>query len=251
MKRSLWLVVLIAGYASVAVGQTQPAKTNGNSTESTASTAVAITAESTPADLAKAAFLSMGGEKFRSVQNMVLRGSVNLFQPNSIQSIPGGFSIVTAAEKLRMEIDARPMVVFKQIYNGQQSYSSLPGVELPLPTRFGWGVLIKYDQPGYKVTAIAADKKKQRAFRIEDPDGYTTDFYIDMTSGRVVSFLHYSGAYTFGTEIKKFKEVEGVLVPFNFSQRFEMPQGAFFGEFSVKEAKLNQTLGDDAFAIPN
>jgi len=67
----------------------------------------------------------------------------------------------------------------------------------------------------------------------------------------VVSFLLKYSGYTFGTEIKKFKEVDGVLVPFNFSQRFEMPQGAFFAEYSVKEAKLNQTLGDDAFAIPN
>jgi hypothetical protein len=40
-------------------------------------------------------------------------------------------------------------------------------------------------------------------------------------------------------------------VPWSFSQRFEMPQGAFFAEFSVKDVKLNQTLGDDAFAMPN
>jgi hypothetical protein len=250
MKRSVWLFVLIIVSTSFAVGQTQPAKSEGNSSTATAAAAVAITAESTPTDLARAALMAMGGEKFRNVQNMVLRGSVNLFQPNSIQSIPGGFSIVTAGEKLRMEIDARPLVVFKQIYNGQQSYSSMPGVEVPPLTRFGWGVLIKYDQPGYKVTAIA-DKKKQRGFRIVDPDGYTTDFYIDPTNGRVMSFLLYYGGYTFGTDNKKFKEVDGVLVPFNFSQRFEMPQGAFFAEYSVKEAKLNQTLGDDAFAIPN
>src|SRR5262245_2922364 len=251
MKRSVLSFSLMIVSASFAFGQTQPGKTNGGSTDSAAPPAVAITAESTPADLAKAAFLSMGGEKFRSVQNMILRGSVNLFQPNSVQSIPGGFSIVTAGEKLRMEIDARPIVVFKQIYNGQQSYSSLPGVEMPPQTRFGWGVLIKYDQPGYKVTTIAADKKKQRGFRIEDPEGYTTDFYIDAATGRVLSFLLYYNGNTLGTEIKKFKEVEGVLVPFNFSQRFEMPQGAFFAEFSVKEAKLNQTLGEDAFVIPN
>jgi hypothetical protein len=29
-----------------------------------------------------------------------------------------------------------------------------------------------------------------------------------------------------------------------------MPQGPFFAEYTVKEVKLNQTLGDDAFAIP-
>ena len=99
--------------------------------------------------------------------------------------------------------------------------------------------------PGYKVTAIA-DKKKQRGFRIEDPEGYTTDFYIDPTNGRVMSFLMYYQGYTFGTENNKFKEIEGVLVPFSFSQRFEMSQGAFFAEYSVKEVKLNQTLAEDA-----
>lgn len=251
MKRSLWLFLLVVGSASFAVGQGQPARNGGSSSDASATTpAVAITAESSPTDLAKAALTAMGGDKFRNVQNMLLRGSVNLYAPNSIQSVPGGFSIVTAGDKLRMEIDARPMVVFKQIYNGQQTYSSMPGVELPPPTRFGWGVLVKYDQPGYKVTAIP-DKKKQRGFRIEDPEGYVTDFYIDPANGRVMSFLLSYNNYTFGTENKKFKEVDGVLVPFNFSQRFEMPQGAFFAEYSVKEAKLNQTLGDDAFAMPN
>lgn len=249
MKRSLCLFLLIVGSASFVVGQTQPAKNGGTSSDTSAPPAVAITAESSPTDLAKAALAAMGGDKFRNVQNMVLRGSVNLYQPNSIQSIPGGFSIVTAGDKLRMEIDARPIIVFKQISNGQQTYSSMPGVEVP-PTKFGWGALIKYDQPGYKVSAIA-DKKKQRGFRIVDPDGFATDFYIDPTNGRVMSFLLNYNGYTFGTENKKFKEVDGVLVPFSFSQRFEMPQGAFFGEFSVKEAKLNQTLGDDAFTIPN
>ena len=53
-----------------------------------------------------------------------------------------------------------------------------------------------------------------------------------------------------GTENSKFKEVEGVLVPVSFSQKFEMPMGAFFAEFNVKEVKLNQQLGEDAFAIP-
>jgi hypothetical protein len=126
----------------------------------------------------------------------------------------------------------------------------MPNVQVPPLTKFGLGVLVKFDQAGYKVSALP-DKKKQRAFRIEDPEGYITDFYIDPTNGRVMSFLLYYNGFTFGTENKKFKEVDGVLVPFNFSQRFEMPQGAFFAEYSVKEAKLNQTLGDDAFTIPN
>lgn len=230
----------------------QDAATKNGSTASAATTtapAIAITPASTPVDLAKAAIQAQGGEKFKSVQNMMLRGSVQLYAPNSVQSIPGSFSIVTAGDKLRMDLDGRPQVVFKQIYDGQNSFTSMPGVEVPPMSKFGMQVLLRHDQPGYKLSALP-DKKKQRGFRIEDPEGYTTDFYIDATTGRVMSFLMYYMNYTFGTENSKFKEVEGVLIPFSFSQRFEMPQGAFFAEYSVKEVKLNQALAEDVFAIP-
>src|SRR5262249_51177320 len=152
--------------------------------------------------------------------------------------------IVTAGDKVRIEIDARPAVSFKQIFDGQQSYSSIPGVELPPASKFGLNVLSKFDQPGYKVTAIP-DKKKLRGFRISDAEGNATEFYLDATTGRVVSFYIGFNGYTFATENKKFKEFEGVLIPTNFIQRLEMPQGAFFAEYNVKDVKLNQQLGDD------
>lgn len=217
--------------------------------EAVTAPAVVITDKSTPVELARAAFLAQGGEKFRNVQNIVMRGSAQLYPPNSVQSIPGSFSLVTAGPKLRMEIDARPAFVFKQIFDGQNSYSSMPNVEMPPLTKFGLGALARYDQAGYQITALP-NKKKQRAFRLVDPEGYTTDFYIDPANGRVMSFMIYYGGFTLGTEHSKFKDVEGVLVPSSFSQKFEMPIGAFFAEFSAKEVKINQTLGDDAFAIP-
>jgi hypothetical protein len=250
MKKIFILPGILIGAISINAQDTAP-KNGGTAAPATAAApAIVITPTSTPTELAKAAFLAQGGEKLRSVQNLILRGSVQLYAPNSIQSIPGSFSIVTAGDKLRMEIDARPAVVFKQIYDGQNSFSSMPGVEVPPLTKFGMGALTRYDQPGYKVTAVA-DKKKLRGFRIVDPDGYTTDFYIDPTTGRVMSFLMYYQGYTFGTENNKFKELDGVLVPEKFSQRFEMPQGAFFAEYSVKEVKMNQTLAEDAFTIPH
>lgn len=209
----------------------------------------AITANTPPLELARAAFNAQGGEKMRALKNMVLRGSVDLYAPNSTQSIPGGFVLVTAGDKLFMEVDARPAITFKQIFDGQRSYSSMPGVELPPASKFGMAVLTKFDQPGYSVTAIP-DKKKLRGFRIADSDGNITDFYIDPANGRIMSFLIPYGNYTFGTENKKFKEVEGVLVPANFMQRLEMPQGAFFAEYRVKDIKLNQEISDDVFAIP-
>ena len=248
--KSLSLSVCLAGFGVVASAQEHaPGKTSTPATTTAAAPAVVITAESTPTELAKAAFTAQGGEKFRSVQNMVMRGSAQLYPPNSVQSLPGSFSLVTAGPKLRMEIDARPAIVFKQIFDGQNSYSSMPNVEMPPLTKFGLGALARYDQTGYQVTALP-NKKKQRAFRIVDPDGYTTDFYIDPTNGRVMSFMLYFNGITVGTEHSKFKDVEGVLVPWSFSQKFETPMGAFFGEFSAKEVKINQTLAHDAFAIP-
>jgi hypothetical protein len=172
-----------------------------------------------------------------------------LYAPNSTQSIPGGFVIVTAGDKVRLEIDARPAISFKQIFDGQRSYSSVPGVDLPPASKFGMAVLVKFDQPGYSVIAIP-DLKKMRGFRISDEEGNITDFYVDSKTGRVVSFLVPYGKYTFGTENKKFKEIDGILIPSSFTQRLEMPQGAFFADFNVKDIKMNQDFGDDVFAIP-
>jgi hypothetical protein len=211
---------------------------------------VAITATSAPIDLAKAALAAQGGDRFKALKSAILRGSVDLYAPNSTQSVPGGFVLVNAGDKFRMEVDARPLFTFKQIFVGQQSYSSLPGAEMAPVNKFGMRLLTRFDEPGYTVTALP-DKKKQRGFRIADAEGNATDFYLDPATGRVLSYTFAYNGYNFGTENKKFKEVEGVLVPSSFTQRIEMPQGAAFAEFSVKDIKLNQPMSDDVFAMPN
>jgi hypothetical protein len=109
-------------------------------------------------------------------------------------------------------------------------------------------VLAKYDQPGYTVSALPNDKKL-RGFRIVDGEGNTTDFFVDPTNARVMKYLIPYNGYMFGTENTKFKEVDGVLIPMNFTQRLEMPQGAFFAEYKVKDVKLNSPIGNDVFAI--
>ena len=85
---------------------------------------------------------------------MVLIGTVDLYPPNSTQSIPGRFVWVIAGDKILIDIDARPAVSFKQIYDGQRSYSSMPGVNLPPASKFGPAVLAKADQAGYTVSAL-------------------------------------------------------------------------------------------------
>jgi hypothetical protein len=208
----------------------------------------AITADSTPIELARAALAAQGGEKFINLKNMWLFGSVDLYAPNSAQAVPGKFSLIYAGEKMRLDVDASPAFKFKQIHDGVQSFSSIPGVELPPANKFGLLVLAKYNQPGYTVSALP-NKKKLRGFRIVDAEGNTTDFYIDVTTGRVMQYLMPYHGHSFGIENSKFKEVDGVLVPVSFSQRLEMSQGAFFAEYKVKDIKLNQALADDVFSF--
>jgi hypothetical protein len=243
------LVLLLISSAAMAQAP-DAARTSGAVTVSagTIPPAPAITASSTPIDLARAALMAQGGDKFKNLKSMMLIGSADLYAPNMASSIPGKFVIVTVGDKIRIEIDARPMFNFKYVYDGRQSYSSIPRVELPPPSRFGLPVLAKFDQPGYTVSALP-DKKKLRGFRIVDSEGNTTDFFIDPGNARVMQYLTPYNGYVFGTENSKFKEVEGVLIPFSFSQRLEMQQGAFFAEYKVKEVRLNQPIGDDVFVL--
>lgn len=254
MKKLALSIFVLIFFASAAFAQTAATGTTsaGNGNSSSGASALpappTITANSTPLELARAALAAQGGDKFKNLKNMWLIGSVDLYAPNSARALPGKFSLVTAGPKMRLDVDAAPIFQFKQIYDGQHSYSSMPGVEMPPADRFGLPVLAKYDQPGFTVSGLP-DKKKLRGFRIVDAEGNTTDFYIDPMTARVTQYLILYGGYTFGIENSKFKEVEGVLVPMSFSQRLESTQGTFFADYKVKEAKLNQPLSDDVFVI--
>ena len=208
-----------------------------------------ITDKSTPTELAKAALAALGGDNFKKMKSSFVTGSVTLYAPNSAQSLPGTFAIATAGEKVRVDISAPSAgLMFKQIYDGQQSFSTIPGVEMPPPSKFGLPALAKYDQPGYTVSAIP-DKKKLRGFRLTDPEGNTTDYYIEPATARVNEYVIPYQGHTFGSTISKFAEVDGVLMPMSFSQRFEMPVGAYFAEYKVKSVKLNGPIADDVFVI--
>ncbi|HYP00605.1 MAG TPA: hypothetical protein VER76_10485 [Pyrinomonadaceae bacterium] len=248
---ALLLSVTTAGAQEKPADKTKVATATATTTAPAASPAgktSVITAAMSPVELARAAFNAQGGEKFRNLKNMMLIGSVDLYAPNSTQSLTGKFGMIVAGEKLRQEVQSA-IVSFQLIYDGERSYSSMRGMNLPPLSKFGLPVLAKFDQTGYQITALP-DKKKQRAFRIADAEGNSTDFYVEAATGRIVRFeIPYNGL-TFSFEYKSFKEVDGVLVPVSFAQRLVAPQGDFIAEFKVKEVKLNQDLPADAFKIP-
>src|SRR6266704_2456548 len=250
MKRSLAIPVFLILFCAGTMAQGPDAAKSNSSTATPATNTIAaapaITAKSTPLELARAALAAQGGDKFKNLKSTMLVGTVDLYPPGTIQSTPGKFVMIIVGDKMRIDIEAIGMPKFKQVFDGQRSYSSIPGAEMPPLSKVGMPVLGKFDQPGYKVSAIP-DKNKLRGFRVVDPDGNTTDFYLDPATARVTQYLIPFNNFTFGTENSKFKEVEGVLIPFNFSQRLQMQQAAFFAEYKVKDIKLNQPVADDVF----
>ncbi len=241
-------VIVLTAWVSASAQQPNGKTAAASATTAAAAPTIKITAETSPADLARAALAAQGGDKFRSLQSLTLLGSVDLYSPNSTQALAGKFAIVTAGERLRQDIQS-PVFNFQQIYDGQQLYSSMRGFSFPPPNEFGLGQLNKIDRAGYTVTALP-DKKKQRAFRVTSPEGNATDFYVDMATGRVMLYSYSYNGVNFATEHKSLKEVEGVLVPFNFTQKIGTPQGDFYAEYKVKEAKINQPVDNDVFTIP-
>lgn len=210
--------------------------------------AVAITAASTPMDLARAALAAQGGDNFKNLKSLVLIGEVDLYAPQSSQPVSGKFVMVHASgDRYRLEVSS-PIIQFKQVFDGQQTFSSIPTLNLPNPSRFGMGLLTRFDQTGYNITALP-DKKKQRAFRITGPDGSATDFFVDGLTGRVLQYTVPFQGGLFIVEQDNMKEVEGIFVPYKLAQRFETPQGAYIADFKVKKVNVNQPLGDDVFLI--
>ncbi|MBA3768209.1 MAG: hypothetical protein H0W99_14775 [Acidobacteria bacterium] len=57
-------------------------------------TDIKITAATSPTDLARAALVSLGGEKYLKLDNMVLSGSADLYAPNQTTALPGKFVMV-------------------------------------------------------------------------------------------------------------------------------------------------------------
>src|SRR5437879_3686615 len=111
---------LIAGVAVVSYAQESKGVQPDNGKPAVtipAVTTAAISANSSPLDLARSALAAQGGDKFKNLKSMVLIGSVDLYPPNSAQSIPGKFAIVVAGDRVRVDISAPPAISFKQVFD--------------------------------------------------------------------------------------------------------------------------------------
>jgi len=166
-------------------------------------------------------------------------------------TFPAPFVMTFSGEKYRMEITT-PFMLLKQIYDGQQTYSSIPNFTLPPLNRLGLPLLPKIEEKGFVVAALP-DKSKKLGFRITSPEGYYTDFFIDEKTAQVKSYgakYEYNGReITTSVEIDKLKNVEGILIPERYAQRFEVGQNTIYSDFKAKEILVNTPIADDVFVM--
>lgn len=249
MKKYLLLFCITALGANT-LAQGEKPKTETKTTQIAQVKAVAIKPDATPLELAKAALQAHGGDKLKNLKSLTQVGTADVSVPNSTQTLAVSFKQILSGDKFRFEINA-PVANFQQIYDGENLFSSFEGT--PPFSKLGLNLLTKIEQQGYKVEALP-DKKKRRAFRIITPEGYSTDFYIDATTGQVLAydmrFTARGNEVVVPTENDKFKEVEGVLIPEKFSQRLEFRGMTFYASYKTKEILVNTAISDDVFAIP-
>jgi hypothetical protein len=247
-KYSILLLILV--FAASAFAQKDDKQKKDEKEKTTVATTVAISKTSTPMELAKAALAAHGGDKFKNMKSLKVIGTAEV-SGSPTQVMNGSFAMIFSGEKYRLEIVV-PIQSFKQVYDGEQTLSSIPNFQLPPLNRLGLPLLAKIDEKGFTVTELP-EKGKKFGFRITSPEGYFTDFFLDEKTGQVKS---YAAKYDFNgreittaVDIDKVKDVEGILVPEKYSQRFDLGQITMYSNFKAKEILVNTAIADDVFTL--
>lgn len=222
-----------------------------------ASLTVAQTSKTVPASssepqvIANAAFEAHGGEKLRKIKTLVVRGSVDVTSSAFQQAFAGGFSTVISGSKYILDIRT-PFQSLRQVHDGTNTVSSLPGITLPPVTSLGFPLLPRFGETGYVVSALPEAKVKKRGFRMTAPDGFYTDFYIDEKTNLIKGYesaYEVSGRnFTTAIEVDKNRVVDGVTIPEKYSQRFDLGGLTAYSSFKAKEILVNSPIDDAVFA---
>jgi hypothetical protein len=247
MKKLLFVIFTLTLTVNVFAQDTKQDKSAKKPVDKTA-----VKTTDTAEELAKKSVAAHGGDKLKNIKNLVVSGGINVTTSFSAQSFPGTFNMVFAGDKYRLEINS--IQAFKQIFDGQQTYSSL-GRDFSMPpiNKVGLPVLAKIGEQGYTVSELPEKLSKKSGFRVTTPEGYFTDFVLDSKTNQV---KEYESAYqisgrevTTSVAIDKYREIDGVLVNEKFAQRFDMGQMTIYAEFKAKDILIDSKLDDDIFVM--
>lgn len=247
MKKHL-TVLFILGLTVAGVAQTKE-----NKDEKAVETKIAAAVENPLMDLANATLKAHGGDKLKNMKSLTVIGSVDITPSNFPQAIPATFVTIFAGEKYRFELN-NPFQPVKQVFDGNETYSNVQtGFSLPPINRLGFPLIPKIGDKDFVISALADDKEAKKGFRITSPEGYYTDFFVDKKTGQIKkyesSYTINGNSATTSVEIDKFREVDGVLVPEKYAQRFDMGQLTIYAVFKAKEIVVNKELADDIFVL--
>jgi hypothetical protein len=208
-------------------------------------------ATNTAIEMSKAALAAHGGDKLKAVKTLIVRGSADITMSSLNQAIPAGFSMVIAGERYRLDIQSQ-FQSMKQVYDGKETFSSIPGFSLPPVNSLGFPLLPKIGDAGYVVSPLP-DGTKKRGFRMTSPDGFYTDFFLDEKTNQVKGYeskYEISGrTVTTSVEIDKYRVVDGIIVPEKYAQRFDLGQMTAYANFKAKEILINSPVADDVFTL--
>ncbi len=209
------------------------------------------TGEQTPLEQAKAALKAHGGDKFKNMKTLVVRGTADV-SGSPTTTFPATFAMILSGEKYRLEI-SNPFQPFKQIFDGEQTQSSIDNFTLPPINRLGLPLLQKIETTNYTVSALPEKYKKKKGFRITSPEGFYTDFFTDEKTNQIKSYeasYDYNGRnITTSVEIDKLLEVKGVQIPEKYAQRFDLGQLTIYSNFKAKEILVDSEVSDDVFKL--
>jgi len=205
----------------------------------------------TSSDLADKVLKAHGGAKYIGMKTLIVRGNVDITASVVNQAIPASFITIFSGDRYRLEIN-NPFQPFKQVFDGQKTYSSIErGFTLPPINRIGMPLLQRLGSEGFEVSALA--EKKKRGFRLTAPDGYYTDFFVSKKTNRVkgyeASYIVNDREVTTSVEIDKYQEQNGVVIPRKYAQRFDLGQMTVYAEFKAKEILINTKIEDDVFTL--
>ena len=247
MKKTLFTIAFVFAFSVGLIAQ--PA--NKKATE-IADKPAAAAVDQALVELAKAAVAAHGGDKLRALKSLVIKGQADMTVMG--QPLQSAFSIAFSGDKYFFEL-VNPVQAFKQVYNGKNTYTSMTGFYLPPVASVGFPVLAHVGDEGYVISALGGGKKSGKGFRVTTPEGYYTDFYVDEKTKQIKS---YESSYDLGggrtattsVTLDAFENVDGILAPKKFSQRFDLASITAYANFQAKTILINPPIEDSAFAMP-
>lgn len=199
---------------------------------------------------------ALGGQAFSEQRSQISKGSGSVTPPGMPQPLPiqslTVYEVFPARSRTEMTLPFGPMV---QASDGQTGWVNVMNrvqeqPELAQEQYFGFNVLRRFDQPGYRVRPLAdaeVNGKPAQVVEIADEAGHATRFFIDPQTHLVLKTGFESGGQTAETVYTDYREVSGIQIPHAMTV---FQNGSPMAEMTLTEVQVNPAIDDALFKKP-